>query len=86
MTDTVLQFPCEFSLKVFGKVDAEIEPIIIASLRLNSVDIEQTQIKTRESSGGKYNAFTVTFTATSQEQLDSIYRNLSGHSQITMVL
>lgn len=86
MTDTVMQFPCEFSLKVFGKVDSEIEPIIIASLRLNGVDAEHVKITSRPSSGGKYNAFTATFTAVSQEQLDSIYRNLSGHAQIIMVL
>ena len=38
------------------------------------------------SANGKYLAVTVTFTATSQEQLDALYRELSQHSRVVMLL
>jgi putative lipoic acid-binding regulatory protein len=81
-----MEFPTEFSLKVFGASDTDIEVLIVSVVRQNQVDIECTKISTRPSSGGKYNSYTVTFTAESQEQLDNIYRALSSNEQVLMVL
>ena len=41
---------------------------------------------TRLSSGGKYLAVTVTFVAESREQLDALYRELSAHPRVVMLL
>lgn len=83
-----MEFPTEFSLKVVGASasDSDLEALIVAVLRQNQVDIECTKISVRSSSGGKYSSFTVTFQATSQEQLDNIYRALSGNEQVMVVL
>ena len=43
-------------------------------------------IELRESKGGKYLGVTVTVTATSREQLDELYRTLSTHPMVKVVL
>ena len=47
---------------------------------------DATTIELRESSGGKYLGVTLTITATSREQLDEIYRTLSTHPMVKVVL
>ena len=43
-------------------------------------------VEMRPSSGGKYLSVTVTITATSREQLDEMYRTLSTHPMVKVVL
>lgn len=43
-------------------------------------------IELRESKGGKYLGVTVTVTATSRAQLDELYRTLSTHPMVKVVL
>ena len=43
-------------------------------------------IELRESKGGKYLGVTITITATSREQLDDLYRALSAHPLVKVVL
>ena len=47
---------------------------------------DPTTIALRPSSGGKYVGVTITITATSREQLDDLYRALSGHPMVKIVL
>jgi putative lipoic acid-binding regulatory protein len=43
-------------------------------------------IERRPSKGGKYLGLTLTVTATSREQLDELYRTLSTHPMVRVVL
>lgn len=43
-------------------------------------------IQLRESKGGKYLGVTIIVTATSREQLDELYRTLSTHPMVKVVL
>jgi putative lipoic acid-binding regulatory protein len=43
-------------------------------------------VSTRDSGGGKFTALTVTVTATSQQQLDDLYRELSRTPAVLMAL
>lgn len=43
-------------------------------------------VELRESKGGKYLGVTITITATSREQLDELYRTLSTHPMVKVVL
>ena len=43
-------------------------------------------IELRESKGGNYLGITITVTATSREQLDELYRTLSTHPMVKVVL
>ena len=44
------------------------------------------RVETRPSSGGNYVGLTVTVRAQSREQLDDIYRALTGHPMVKVVL
>ncbi len=48
--------------------------------------ISEGAVTVRDSRNGKYSAVTVMFEARDQEQLDALYRELSGHERILMVL
>jgi putative lipoic acid-binding regulatory protein len=47
---------------------------------------DASTVELRESSGGKYLGVTLTITATSREQLDEVYRTLSTHPMVKVVL
>jgi putative lipoic acid-binding regulatory protein len=47
---------------------------------------DASTVERRESSGGKYLGVTITVTAHSREQLDELYRTLSTHPMVKVVL
>ena len=47
---------------------------------------DATTVELRESTGGKYLGVTITVTATSREQLDELYRTLTSHPMVKVVL
>jgi hypothetical protein len=49
-------------------------------------DWDDSRMTRRSSSGGKYLGLTLTVRATSREQLDELYRTLSTHPMVKVVL
>jgi len=88
MPDTldVFQFPCDFPLKAMGHNTDEFEILIVTIVRRHAPDLADHAVSSRLSSNGKYRSVTATFTAHSREQLDAIYRELSAHEQVLMLL
>ncbi|GAB6047540.1 YbeD family protein [Methyloparacoccus murrellii] len=89
MTDnheTLLEFPCEFPIKVFGHTHAEFESQVIAIILRHARLAEDSPVQSRKSQGGKYDAVTVTITATSKPQLDAIYLDLTASPDVIMAL
>ncbi len=82
----LINFPCEFTIKVFGGSESNIEEIAVPVLQKNDVDIERIKVISKQSKAGNYVALSITFTADSQKQLDAIYSELSSNSKINMVL
>jgi uncharacterized protein len=85
-SETLLQFPCEFPIKVVGRQTSDFEAQVVAIVRRHVPDLAEGAVRSRPSNGGKYLAVTVTLRATSQEQLDAVYRALSAWDQALMVL
>ena len=54
--------------------------------RLFDPFFDAASIELRASSGSKYLGVTITVTATSREQLDSLYSALSSHPMVKVVL
>ena len=86
MEDTLLEFPCEFPLKAIGRGPEDFEAFVVEIVRKHAPDLEADATTRRLSSGGKYLAVTVTFTAESQAQLDALYGELSRHERVVMLL
>ena len=55
-------------------------------VRKHCHDLHEGAVVCRDSKGGKYLSVTITVTATSREQLDELYRTLSTHPMVKVVL
>lgn len=83
---TVLQFPCEFTIKIFGASSDEFESAVIMIIRKHIAHVREDFIRIRPSKDGKYLAISATITASNQQQLDDIYRDLTADPHILMAL
>jgi len=84
--DDLFEFPCRFPLKIMGERHDEFAVTILEVVKQHAPGTTEADLDVRESSSGKYLALTVTITADSREQLDNLYRALSGHQMVKVVL
>ncbi len=84
--DSLLEFPCEFPIKVFGKAGIELDALVFSLVRPHAPDLGESAITSRLSRHGRYQSVTVVVQATSRAQLDAIYRALTDSDDIAMVL
>ncbi|MBT3722926.1 MAG: DUF493 domain-containing protein [Gammaproteobacteria bacterium] len=82
----VMEFPCEFPLKVFGLNNPEFEQIVLDLVSAHCSQSTRFQVKKNESKKGKYQSLTVTFTAQSRSQMDDIYQSLTDSEHVVMSL
>jgi putative lipoic acid-binding regulatory protein len=84
--DSLIEYPSLFPIKVMGlKVDGLVHAITQIACQFDPT-FNATAIELRESKGGKYLGVTLTITATSRAQLDELYRTLSTHPLVKVVL
>ncbi|MDD3352699.1 DUF493 domain-containing protein [Zoogloea sp.] len=83
---TLLEFPCQFPIKIMGaRVDGFAQTVLAVVLR-HAPDFDGGTMQMRPSAKGNYLAITCTLNATSQSQLDALYRELSSHPMVKVVL
>jgi putative lipoic acid-binding regulatory protein len=83
---SLIQYPSAFPIKVMGAKGAGFVEAVIAVARQFDPAFDATTVQTRPSSAGNYLGVTITVTATSREQLDELYRALSSHPMVKVVL
>jgi putative lipoic acid-binding regulatory protein len=84
--DSLIEYPCQFPIKVMGlRVDGFVHAVTYVAEQFDP-SFDASTIELRESKGGKYLGVTITVTATSREQLDSLYQTLSTHPMVKVVL
>jgi putative lipoic acid-binding regulatory protein len=86
VNESLFEFPCDFPIKIMGKTHPEFAETIVSVVRQFDNEVDATRVETRPSSGGNYTGLTVTVRATSRDQLDDIYRALTGHPMVKVVL
>lgn len=84
--DTLLEFPCEFPLKIMGPTRPDFAEVICGVVAEYAPGFDASRMEMRGSSGGNYISLTCTVTATSKQQLDDLYRALSAHPMVKIVL
>jgi putative lipoic acid-binding regulatory protein len=84
--ETLLEFPCEFPIKAMGLADDDFEALVLSLVRKHAPNLSEAAVRSRDSKGGKYLSVTVTVTATSKEQLDNIYLELTASERVMMAL
>lgn len=83
---SLLEFPCAFPIKIMGRTRDGFAQAIVAVVQKHAPDFDPVTLEMRASSAGKYLSLTCTINATSREQLDGLYRELSSHPMVAMVL
>ncbi len=84
--DSLIEYPCRFPIKVMGaKVEGFVAAIANIAVQFDP-GFDETGLELRESKGGHYQGVTINITATSREQLDELYRTLSTHPMVKVVL
>lgn len=84
--ETLLQFPCEFTIKIFGEMAPDFEQVIYDLIHPHVPALSSGSFQSRISENGKYLSLSVTLYVQSREQLDNIYRALSSSPRVLMAL
>lgn len=84
--DSLLDFPCLFPIKVMGRTQDDFAQTIVAVVQKHAPDFDPRTVEMRASTAGNYLSLTCTINATSRDRLDDLYRELSSHPMVTMVL
>ncbi|NNC23890.1 DUF493 domain-containing protein [Salinisphaera sp. USBA-960] len=86
--ETLLEFPCQFAIKAFGNADGDgdFSETVYALVKPHAPDLQRADLKTRDSSRGRYVSVTATIRAESKAQLDAIYTDLGASPSIIMSL
>ena len=83
---TLLEFPCEFPVKIMGRTQPGFAQTIIAIVQRHSPEFDPATVEMRPSRENTYLSITATINAQSQQQIDELYRELCDHPMVVMVL
>jgi putative lipoic acid-binding regulatory protein len=83
---SLLEFPCEFPLKILGRREDGFAQAVSEIVQRHAEDFVPSTIGMRASRNARFLSLTVTITARSKAQLDALYRELSAHPLVMMVL
>ena len=83
---SLIEFPSDFPLKIMGVHAEEFASEIVMIVQRHDDSFDVSTIEARPSRNGNYLSLTCTIRAISQEQLDALYRELTGHPMVKVVL
>ncbi len=86
MDKPLLEFPCAFPVKIMGEAKDGFADAMLEVVLRHAPDFDAASMEMRASRAGKYVSLTCTITATSQAQLDDLYREISAHPMVAMAL
>jgi uncharacterized protein len=83
---SLITYPSAFPIKVMGvQVEGFVDAVVAVARQFDPA-FDPATVETRPSKAGNYLGVTITVTATSREQLDELYRTLSNHPMVKVVL
>lgn len=80
------EFPCDYQIKAMGIDDGNFHEVVIEIIRRHCDTIRDDSMRLRPSSNGKYVSVSIVIEASSREQLDNIYDDLTAHDKVLMRL
>ena len=84
--DTLIEYPSMFPIKVMGEAHDNFVNAMVQVAQQFDPGFDASTMELRPSKGGNYLGVTLNITATSREQLDDLYRALTGHPLVKIVL
>jgi putative lipoic acid-binding regulatory protein len=61
--DTIIEFPCQFPIKVMGKAEGDFDAMVVEIIRKHVPDLTDFAVKSRLSREGRYVSVTITIEA-----------------------
>ncbi len=84
--ETLLEFPCDFPIKIMGRESAEFRALARELVEKHTGPLDDDSVASSLSRNGAFVSVTVTVVAQSQQQLDDIYREVTSNDEILMAL
>ncbi|MFZ6723585.1 DUF493 family protein [Undibacterium sp. Ji49W] len=84
--ESLIEYPSDFPIKIMGPMHDEFAQTMVEVVTIHDPTFHAGKVEMRPSSKGAYLSVTVTVRATSREQLDNLYRELSSHPMVKIVL
>ncbi|MFZ6759520.1 DUF493 family protein [Undibacterium sp. Ji50W] len=84
--ESLIEYPSDFPIKIMGPMHDEFAQTMVEVVTIHDPTFHAGKVEMRPSSKGAYLSVTVTVRATSREQLDNLYRELSSHPMVKFVL
>ena len=84
--DSALEFPCKFPIKMMGRESPEFRATARALVEKHVGEVSDDAVQASFSRNGRFVSVTVTIIATSRQQLDDIYQDVTDHEDVLMAL
>ena len=84
--ESLITYPSDFPIKIMGPMHETFSAVIVDVVTQHDPEFHAGRLEMRPSSKGNYLSLTATVRATSREQLDNLYRALSAHPMVKVVL
>jgi len=84
--ESLIEYPCHFPIKIMGVMQDDFAETIVAVVQDFDPDFHSGKMEMRPSRNGNYLGLTATVWVTSREQLDDLYRALTSHPMVKIVL
>ena len=84
--ETLLVFPCAFSLKAMGLAGDAFKDEVYALIKTKVPELKQSDLTIKPSKTGKYHSISIAISATSKQQLDDLYHLLTDCESVLMAL
>ncbi len=81
-----MEFPCIFPVKVMGANHDDFERLVVDIIQKHASVTVEHEVVRRPSRNGRFVSVTVHVWAESRAQLDALYRELSAHERVLMML
>lgn len=83
---SLIEYPCHFPIKVMGAhVEGFTEAMVYVARQFDPAFDART-VEVRPSKAGNYLGLTLSVHVTSRDQLDELYRTLTSHPMVKIVL
>lgn len=85
-TESLIEYPSEFPIKIMGVMQDAFAETMVDLVKEHDPTFHAGKMEMRPSAKGNYLGLTVMVYATSRTQLDVLYRALTSHPMVKMVL
>jgi len=81
-----IEFPCDYPIKVIGDDSPGFAEAVLAIVGHHDPSVDASRFAAKKSSKGTYVSYTITLTATGEDQLTALFEDLKQITGVRMVL